>query len=47
VKKKYIAKTEKILIDLENVFIKYADREQIYRKVGCNFTKMKPGDVKF
>lgn len=26
-KKKYIAKTEKILIDLEDVFVKYRDHE--------------------
>ncbi len=45
-KKKYIAKTEKIIIDLENVFIKYADRENIYKKVSCSFTKMKPTDVR-
>lgn len=46
VKKKYIAKTEKIIIDLDNVFVKYAEREAVFKKVACTFTKMKPSDVK-
>lgn len=45
-KKKYVAKTEKIMIDLDNVFIKYKDREEAFKKINCSLTKIKPSEVK-
>lgn len=45
-KKKYVAKTEKIIIELEDVFVKFKDREEFYKKINCNFVKIKPEEVR-